>query len=62
MPSCSTSSPSTGINGDSRPARQAEGDMPAGLALQGGGLFTMFPVTLKSSVIAQNVPDQCHGC
>jgi hypothetical protein len=28
--------------------------MPAGLALQGGGLFTMFPVTLKSSVIAQN--------
>jgi hypothetical protein len=35
--------------------------MPAGLALQGGGLFTMFPVTLRSSVIAQNVPDQCHG-
>ncbi|HEY6746471.1 MAG TPA: hypothetical protein VI357_12245 [Mycobacteriales bacterium] len=33
-----------------------------GITLQGGGLFTLFPVTLTSSVIAQNVPDQCYGC
>jgi hypothetical protein len=33
-----------------------------GITVQGGGLFTLFPVTLTSSVIAQNVPDQCHGC
>jgi hypothetical protein len=33
-----------------------------GITVQGGGLFTLFPVTLTSSVIAQNVPDQCDGC
>jgi hypothetical protein len=33
-----------------------------GITVQGGGLFTMFPVTLKNTVIAQNVPDQCYGC
>jgi len=33
-----------------------------GITVQGGGLFTLFPVTLRSSVIAQNVPDQCYGC
>jgi len=30
--------------------------------VQGGGLFTLFPVTLRNSVIAQNAPDQCYGC
>ena len=34
----------------------------AGLTLQGGGLFTAFPVTLQHSVIARNTPDQCYGC
>jgi hypothetical protein len=34
----------------------------AGITVQGGGLFTTFPVTLKDSVIARNVPDQCFGC
>ena len=35
----------------------------AGVTLQGGGLYTFgFPVTLTSSVIANNVPDQCYGC
>jgi hypothetical protein len=33
-----------------------------GITLQGGGLFTTFPVTLKNTVIANNVPDQCFGC
>jgi hypothetical protein len=33
-----------------------------GITVQGGGLFTLFPVTLKNSVIANNVPDQCFGC
>jgi hypothetical protein len=33
-----------------------------GSKVQGGGLFTLSPVTLTSSVIAQNVPDQCYGC
>jgi hypothetical protein len=33
-----------------------------GITVQGGGLFTVFPVTLTNSVIAQNVPDQCYGC
>ncbi len=33
-----------------------------GITVQGGGLFTMFPVTLKNTVIAHNVPDQCYGC
>jgi hypothetical protein len=35
----------------------------AGVTLQGGGLYTLgFPVTLTSSIIADNVPDQCYGC
>jgi hypothetical protein len=34
----------------------------SGITVQGGGLFTMFPVTLKNSVVAHNVPDQCYGC
>jgi hypothetical protein len=33
-----------------------------GLPLQGGGLFTAFPVTLKDSVLTGNSPDQCFGC
>ncbi len=33
-----------------------------GITVQGGGLFTSFPVTLTNSVIAGNVPDQCSGC
>ena len=33
-----------------------------GITVQGGGLFTLFPVTLRNSVIAQNAPDQCYGC
>ena len=34
----------------------------SGITAQGGGLFTLFPVTLRNSVIAQNAPDQCYGC
>ena len=34
----------------------------SGLAVQGGGLFTAFPVTLSGSQIADNSPDQCYGC
>ncbi len=35
----------------------------AGITLQGGGLYVgNVPVTLKNSVIAENVPDQCFGC
>ena len=33
-----------------------------GITIQGGGLFTTVPVTLKDTVIAQNIPDQCFGC
>jgi hypothetical protein len=33
-----------------------------GIPVQGGGLFTTFPVTLANSVIADNSPDQCYGC
>jgi hypothetical protein len=33
-----------------------------GITVQGGGLFTLIPVTPTNSVIAQNVPDQCYGC
>jgi Right handed beta helix region len=33
-----------------------------GITVQGGGLFTAFPVTLKNTLITQNVPDQCFGC
>jgi hypothetical protein len=33
-----------------------------GILLQGGGLFTELPVTLRHSLIALNRPDQCFGC
>jgi hypothetical protein len=33
-----------------------------GLTIRGGGLFTSFPVTVDSSRIANNAPDQCFGC
>jgi hypothetical protein len=33
-----------------------------GITLQGGGLFTLFPVTVTDSLIAHNMPDQCSGC
>jgi hypothetical protein len=33
-----------------------------GLQVQGGGLFTTFPVALLHSRIANNIPDQCYGC
>jgi hypothetical protein len=33
-----------------------------GVTVQGGGLFTMFPVTRQNSLIAQNLPDECYGC
>jgi hypothetical protein len=33
-----------------------------GLTVQGGGIFTAFPVTLNNSRIANNTPDQCYGC
>ena len=32
-----------------------------GLPVEGGGLFTTFPVTLDHSRIAHNLPDQCFG-
>jgi hypothetical protein len=33
-----------------------------GLTVQGGGLFTKFPVALDSSRIEKNTPDDCLGC
>lgn len=33
-----------------------------GLPVEGGGLFTAYPVTLDHSRIAHNLPDQCFGC
>jgi hypothetical protein len=33
-----------------------------GIPVQGGGIFTEFLVTLKNTLIAQNLPDQCSGC
>lgn len=34
----------------------------SGITLQGGGLYTSFPVTLRHSKIANNAPDNCFGC
>ena len=34
----------------------------SGVTVQGGGLFTAFPVTLKNSRLAGNSPDNCYGC
>ncbi len=33
----------------------------AGVELQGGGVFTTSPVTLRDSTIRENHPDNCHG-
>jgi hypothetical protein len=33
-----------------------------GLPVEGGGIYTAFPVTLNHSRIAHNIPDQCFGC
>ena len=33
-----------------------------GLTVQGGGVFTPFPIALANSLIARNLPDQCAGC
>ena len=33
-----------------------------GLPVEGGGIFTAFPVTLNHSRIAHNLPEQCFGC
>jgi hypothetical protein len=29
---------------------------------RGGGLFTANPATIKNTLIANNIPDQCFGC
>jgi hypothetical protein len=34
----------------------------SGLTFQGGGLYTVAPVTMTQSTIAENAPDQCYGC
>jgi hypothetical protein len=35
----------------------------SGVLLQGGGIFTLgFPLTLQSSVVTHNTPDNCFGC
>lgn len=34
----------------------------AGLAIEGGGIFTTFPVTLTDSRVTRNMPDDCVGC
>ena len=33
-----------------------------GLPVEGGGIFSAFPVALDHSRIAHNIPDQCFGC
>jgi hypothetical protein len=33
-----------------------------GLPVEGGGIFSAFPVALDHSRIAHNLPDQCFGC
>ena len=33
-----------------------------GLSVQGGGLFTEFPLTLENRRIEKNTPDDCFGC
>ncbi len=34
----------------------------AGVSVQGGGVFTTSPITLRRSPIVLNAPDQCVGC
>jgi hypothetical protein len=33
-----------------------------GFLVQGGGLYTDFPVSLRRTLVASNQPDQCFGC
>jgi hypothetical protein len=33
-----------------------------GIAVEGGGIFTSFPVSLVDSQVTGNLPDQCRGC
>jgi hypothetical protein len=35
---------------------------PSSFVIQGGGLYTDFPVTKTATLIAANSPDQCFGC
>lgn len=35
---------------------------PVGATLQGGGLYTVNPVTVQASHISHNEPDDCFGC
>jgi hypothetical protein len=37
-------------------------EAPAGFVVQGGGLWTAYPVTVSQTPIAGNKPDQCFGC
>jgi hypothetical protein len=37
-------------------------DAPAGFAVEGGGLYTLFPLTRTRTAIVANRPDQCFGC
>ena len=46
---------------DSTVTRNAVSGSP-GLTVQGGGLFSTFPVAVKDTRIANNTPDQCVGC
>jgi hypothetical protein len=34
----------------------------APIEVEGGGVFTDFPITLDASRIVKNSPDQCSGC
>jgi hypothetical protein len=34
----------------------------SGMGVEGGGIFTAFPITISGTVIAGNQPDQCSGC
>lgn len=48
------------LNGTSVTGNRLRGT--PGITIQGGGLFTTFPVTLRHSKIAGNAPDDCFGC
>ncbi|MEP6813413.1 MAG: hypothetical protein ABI990_10525 [Actinomycetota bacterium] len=37
-------------------------EAPAGFVRSGGGLYTLYPVSLSKTAIAGNRPDQCFGC
>ena len=37
-------------------------DAPAGFVLSGGGLYTLYPVSLSQTPVVGNRPDQCFGC